>query len=208
MRARRPLARRRADAGRAFGPLRWTGMRPRSRCRSPPRCRRPRRGAPVPRTALLINPFYPKDARQLRQARADADAGADQHRRAPRRRTGRCATGTRTCSRGRRRWSRFPQVVGITVHLTFAAARLRAGRLVSRRRVRWWSWAGCTCCPAPTRSRRTPTRSPSATACPLWPRILRDIEAGHAAAALPGRVPRLRRRPAAATARSCRAGAS
>ena len=56
---------------------------------------------PVAQSVLSEGP-----ARQLRQARADAEPGADQHRRRRRRPIGRCATGTKTCSRGRRRGSR------------------------------------------------------------------------------------------------------
>ena len=66
----------------------------------------------------------------------------------------------------------MPEVVGITVHLTFAsrAFELRSGTAAAAARS---FWADCTCCPAPTSARRTPTRWPSATACSFgrgfWP---------------------------------------
>ena len=73
------------------------------------------------RHALLINPFYPKDPHAsfgkhvltptlaLTSIAGGHAAGLD-----------RFATGTKTCCRARRRGDPFPQVVGITVHLTFA----------------------------------------------------------------------------------------
>ena len=90
--------------------------------REPPALDHALRTAPPSRHhALLINPFYPKDPHAsfgkhvLTPTLALTSASPPR-----RRRSGRCATGTRTCSRGRRPSSRSPQVVGITVHLTFA----------------------------------------------------------------------------------------
>ena len=75
---------------------------------------------PRRRYALLINPFYPKDPHaSYRKARADAVTGVDEYRgRNPARMGGRVLG--REPAPGPAPWSPFPQVVGITVHLTFA----------------------------------------------------------------------------------------
>ena len=92
-------------------------------------------GPVCPALALLINPFYPKDPHaSFGKHVLTPTLALDQHRRRHPARLDACATGTRTCCKARRRWRPFPQVVGITVHLTFAAPRLRAGRVVPRAR--------------------------------------------------------------------------
>ena len=66
-------------------------------------------------------------------------------------------------------WEPFPQVVGITVHLTFAE---RAYALADwyRRRGAGSSWAACTCSRARRRRPRTPTRWRSARGSGSGPR--------------------------------------
>ena len=147
-------------------------------------------------------------ARQLRQARAHADAGADEHRRRDAARLGRRATGTRTCSRGRRRASPFPQVVGITVHLTFAE---RAYEL-----ARWYRARGAMVVLGGLHVLSCPEEAaPHADALAigegvqLWPEILRDVEAGTLRPVYRGELPpAVPRRPAAAPRPRCRATAS
>jgi len=80
-------------------------------------------------------PLLPEGpARQLRQTRADADAGVDQSRLARRRTIGSSAIGTKTCCRAHRRGKPFPEVVGISVHLTFARRAYELARVVSAAR--------------------------------------------------------------------------
>ena len=103
-------------------------------------------------------------ARQLRQARADADAGADQHRRHHAGGLGRRVLGRKPAPRpaavpavpAGRRHHRPPDL---------RQARLRAGATGIARAERRWSSAGCTCCRVPTSARRMRTPWRSAKAC-------------------------------------------
>ena len=170
-----------------------------------------RPGPPSPRHALLLNPFYPKDPHAsfgkhvLTPSLALTSIAASHARR-----IGRSPTGTRTCCKARRRGEPFPQVVGITVHLTFAD---RAYEL-----ARWYRERGATVifgglhvlsCPDEVpAARRRPGRS--ARACSSGREILRrrrgrtvckPIYHGSYREALP-------RRPAARAATSCPAASS
>lgn len=136
-----------------------------------------RRLDPVPRTALLVNPFYAKDER----------ASFGKHVLTP------SLALTSLAGATPREWSvRFwdenllqgpppleplPQVVGITVHLTFAR---RVYEL-----ARWFRAHGCVVVLGGLHVLSCPDEAaPHADAIaigngvPLWPRILRDVEAG------------------------------
>ena len=65
----------------------------------------------------------------------------------------------RTCSRAPPPFDPFPEVVGISVHLTFAKRGLRAGATGIAPWERRSCSGGCTCCPARTSALRTPMRS-------------------------------------------------
>ena len=137
---------------------------------------------------------------QLRQARPDAVAGADQHRRRRRRRTGRSRYWDENLLQGPPPWEPFPQVVGITVHLTFAD---RAYEL-----ARWYRSRGAKVVLGGLHVLSCPEEAaPHADALAigegvqLWPEILRDVEAGTLEAGLPraataGPTARTRRRAA------------
>src|SRR5215472_6115275 len=137
--------------------------------------RRP--GPPRPRYALLLNPFYPKDPH----------ASFGKHVLTPSLALTSIAAGTppdwqvrywdENLLQGPPPWEPFPQVVGITVHLTFAE---RAYAL-----ARWYRARGATVifgglhvlsCPDEVR--------PHADAIVVgegvhaWPEVLRDVEAG------------------------------
>ena len=87
----------------------------------PPVLPPPVRGAPVPRTVLLVNPFYAKDVH----------ASFGKHVLTPTLALTSIAGATppgwkvrywdENLLQGPPPWEPFPQVVGITVHLTFAA---------------------------------------------------------------------------------------
>jgi radical SAM superfamily enzyme YgiQ (UPF0313 family) len=136
-----------------------------------------RPGPPRPRSALLINPFYPKDPH----------ASFGKHVLTPTLALTSIAAGTppdwevrywdENLLQGPPPWEPFPQVVGITVHLTFAE---RAYAL-----ARWYRARGATVvfgglhvlsCPDEVR--------PHADAIVVgegvhaWPEVLRDVEAG------------------------------
>ena len=135
-----------------------------------------------PRTAAAEN--RPADqsvlsqgpARQLRQARADADAGADEHRRGDAGRLG-CRYWDENLLQGPPPWEPFPQVVGITVHLTFAE---RAYEL-----AHWYRERGAKVVLGGLHVLSCPDEAaPHADALAIgegvqvWPEILRDVEAG------------------------------
>src|SRR5438874_7564699 len=136
-----------------------------------------RPGPPRARTALLINPFYPKDPH----------ASFGKHVLTPTLALTSIAGATPTdwevaywdenLLQGPPPWDPFPQVVGITVHLTFAE---RAYAL-----ARWYRWRGAKVilgglhvlsCPEEAR--------PHADAIALgegvevWPEILEDVARG------------------------------
>ena len=94
---------------------------------------------------------------QLRQARPDPLARPDQHRRGDPADWEVALLGREPVA-GSSPLDPFPEVVGITVHLTFAerAYALRGGIGSVGPRS---SWEDCTSSPAPTRSPRTPMRS-------------------------------------------------
>jgi radical SAM superfamily enzyme YgiQ (UPF0313 family) len=150
---------------------------PRELREAPPLDETVRPGPVRPRYALLINPFYPKDPHAsfgkhvLTPSLAlTSIAGATPQE-------WRVAYWDENLLQGRPPWEPFPQVVGITVHLTFAR---RAYALAD-----WYRQRGARVilgglhvlsCPEET--------APHADALALgegvhlWPRILRDVEAG------------------------------
>ena len=130
-----------------------------------------------PRYALLINPFYPKDANaKLRETCADPHAGSHQL----------CRDYSRPLAReywdenllhGRPPYDPLPQVVGITVHLTFSR---RAYDLAD-----WYRKRGAKVVLGGLHVLSCPDEcAPHADALALgdgvqlWPTILRDAEAG------------------------------
>src|SRR5205823_7160445 len=151
-------------------------------------CPRPLRVAPEldasarvgpvrPRCALLLNPFYPKDPHAsfgkhvltptlaLTSIAAATPAGWT------------VAYWDENLLQGPPPWRPFPQVVGITVHLTFAE---RAFAL-----SRWYRERGATVVLGGLHVLSCPGEcAPHADALAvgegvqLWPRILRDVEAG------------------------------
>src|SRR5262245_58253293 len=149
---------------------------------------RPMRVAPVldesvppgpvrPRYALLINPFYPKDPH----------ASFGKHVLTPSLALTSIAASTppewevrywdENLLQGPPPWQPFPQVVGITVHLTFARRAYELARWYRRRGARVvLGGLHVLSCPAEA--------APHADALAvgegvqIWPRILRDVEAG------------------------------
>ena len=120
-------------------------------------------------------------ARQLRQARADADAGADEHRRRDARRLGRSRYWDENLLQGPPPRRAVP--AGRRHHRASDVRRAglsswRAGIASAGRR---WCSAGCTCCRAPTK------RAPHADALAIgegvqvWPRDPPRRRGGHAA---------------------------
>ena len=142
--------------------------------------------------------------RQLRQARADAVAGADQHR-------GDDAGDwevdywDENLLQGRRLCEPLPEVVGITVHLTFARRAFELARWYRERGAKV-VLGGLHVLSCPEEARRTPTRWPWARACSSGRGSWRDVEAGclrarlrrRATRATTARIPPPRRRSAAA----------
>ena len=94
-----------------------------------------------------------------------------------RRPTGRLRTGTKTCCRARRRGNPFPQVVGITVHLTFAE---RAYELAGwyRRRGAKVILGGLHVLSCPEEAAPHADALAVGEGVQIWPEILRDVEAG------------------------------
>ena len=136
-----------------------------------------RPGPPRPRYALLINPFYPKDPH----------ASFGKHVLTPSLALTSIAGATppgwdvsywdENLLQGRPPWEPFPQVVGITVHLTFAA---RAYEL-----ARWYRTRGALVVLGGLHVLSCPDEAaPHADALAigegvqLWPEILRDADAG------------------------------
>jgi radical SAM superfamily enzyme YgiQ (UPF0313 family) len=136
-----------------------------------------RPGAVRPRHALLINPFYPKDAH----------ASFGKHVLTPTLALTSVAAATpsdwtvtywdENLLQGPPPWDPFPQVVGITVHLTFAE---RAFAL-----SRWYRERGATVILGGLHVLSCPGEcAPHADALAvgegvqLWPRIIRDVQAG------------------------------
>ncbi|MHB8872537.1 MAG: B12-binding domain-containing radical SAM protein [Myxococcaceae bacterium] len=137
----------------------------------------PRPGTPVPHTALLVSPFYPKHPgasfgkHVLTPSLAMTSlAGATPKNWAVR-------FHDENLLQGPPRPEPLPQVVGITVHLTFAK---RAYQLAA-----WFKAQGCTVVLGGPHALSCPDElSPHADAVAigngvlLWPRILRDLEEG------------------------------
>ncbi len=136
----------------------------------------PRRGIPIPRTALLINPFYPKDV----------NASFGKHVLTPTLALTSIAGATppewsvrywdENLLQGPPPVDSLPQVVGITVHLTFAR---RAYELAA-----WFKAQGCTVILGGLHALSCPDEVQAhgdaiaiGNGVPTWPRILRDIEA-------------------------------
>jgi radical SAM superfamily enzyme YgiQ (UPF0313 family) len=136
----------------------------------------PRPGAPVPKTILLVNPFYPKDVH----------ASFGKHVLTPTLALTSLAGATppgwtirywdENLLQGPPPAEPIPQVVGITVHLTFAQ---RAYEL-----ARWFKARGSTVILGGLHALSCPDEvQPHADAIAIgngvavWPRILRDIEA-------------------------------
>jgi radical SAM superfamily enzyme YgiQ (UPF0313 family) len=136
-----------------------------------------RRGSPVPKTALLTNPFYAKDV----------NASFGKHVLTPTLALTSLAGATppdwkvaywdENLLQGPPPVEPLPQVVGITVHLTFAA---RAYELAA-----WFRAHGCTVILGGLHALSCPDEvQPHADAIaigngvPLWPKILRDVESG------------------------------
>jgi radical SAM superfamily enzyme YgiQ (UPF0313 family) len=136
-----------------------------------------RPGRPRPKTALLINPFYPKDPH----------ASFGKHVLTPSLALTSIAGATpedwevsywdENLLQGPPPWEPFPQVVGITVHLTFSE---RAYAL-----SRWYRERGATVVLGGLHVLSCPEEvAPHADALAIgegvqvWPEILRDVEAG------------------------------
>lgn len=137
----------------------------------------PRRGTPISRTVLLVNPFYPKDV----------NASFGKHALTPTLALTSIAGATppewtvrywdENLLQGAPLIDPLPQVVGITVHLTFAQ---RAYELAA-----WFKAHGCTVVLGGLHALSCPDEvQPHGDALaigngvPIWPQILRDIEAG------------------------------
>ena len=123
-------------------------------------------GSPIEsRYALLINPFYPKDP----------NASFGKHVLTPSLALSSFAATTPDHWRveywdenlldGRPPFQPMPEVVGITVHLTFARRAFELARLVPKAREQRWCWADFMCCPAPKSAHLMPMPWPWAMAC-------------------------------------------
>jgi radical SAM superfamily enzyme YgiQ (UPF0313 family) len=134
-------------------------------------------GVPVPRTVLLVNPFYAKDV----------NASFGKHVLTPSLALTSIAGATpqgwsvrywdENLLQGPPPLAPLPQVVGITVHLTFAA---RAYQLAA-----WFKAHGCVVVLGGLHALSCPDEVAAhadaiaiGNGVPTWPRILRDIEAG------------------------------
>jgi radical SAM superfamily enzyme YgiQ (UPF0313 family) len=137
----------------------------------------PRKGAPVPRSVLLVNPFYAKDRH----------ASFGKHVLTPSLALTSLAGATppewsvtfwdENLLQGPPPTHPLPQVVGITVHLTFAK---RAYELAA-----WFKAQGCVVLMGGLHALSCPDEvQPHADAIaigngvPVWPRMLRDVEQG------------------------------
>ena len=119
-------------------------------------------GAVQPRYALLINPFYPKDP----------NASFGKHVLTPTLALTSFAAATpehwkvrywdENLLDGRPPFEVIPEVVGITVHLTFAKRAFELARGTGFAEARS-CWADCTYSPVPKTARRTRMRLPSVT---------------------------------------------
>ena len=133
---------------------------------------------PEANVALLINPFYPKDphasfGKHVLTPSLALTSIAGSHAAG----LGGRVLGREPACKARRRASRFPQVVGITVHLTFAERAYALARWYRHRGAKV-VLGGLHVLPVPKKLRRTPTPWRSARACSFGRQILRDVEAG------------------------------
>jgi hypothetical protein len=136
-----------------------------------------RKGTPVPRTVLLVNPFYPKDV----------NASFGKHVLTPTLALTSLAGATppgwrvrywdENLLQGAPPMEEVPQVVGISVHLTFAQ---RAYALAA-----WFKAHGCIVVMGGLHALSCPdeVQAHADSVCvgngvPVWPRMLRDIERG------------------------------
>ena len=161
------------------------------------------------RYALLINPFYPQGpARQLRQARADADARADEPSPAATPADWNVSYWDENLLQGPPPLDPFPQVVGDHRAPHVRRARVRAGALVSAAGREGRARRAARACRAPRKRRRTPTRSRSARACSSGRRFSATSRRARCspstAATIASRIATIRRRAATC----CRATAS
>src|SRR5207248_11215547 len=136
-----------------------------------------RTGQPRPKSALLVNPFYPKDPH----------ASFGKHVLTPSLALTSIAAATpaewevrywdENLLQGPPPWDPFPQVVGITVHLTFAR---RAYALADwyRRRGARVILGGLHVLSCPDESAPHADALAIGEGVQLWPQILRDVEAG------------------------------
>lgn len=152
---------------------------PRAMVHPPPLADGPPRSAPEPRTVLLVNPFYPKDPHGSFGKHALTPALALTSLAAATPPGWRVALWDENLLQGAPPADPPPQVVGITVHLTFAE---RAWRL-----ARWFR----------ARGSKVVVGGPHVTSCPeeavphadavvvgdgvgVWADVLRDLDAGRA----------------------------
>ncbi len=144
------------------------------------------------RYALLINPFYPKDPHaSFGKHVLTPTPRADERSPAPRRRAGRCATGTRTCCRGRRRSTRSRKSSASPCISRSPSARTswRAGT------AQWGAkvvLGGLHVLIAPEEARPHADALAIGEGVQLWPQILARRRGGHAAEGLSRRLPRAR----------------
>jgi radical SAM superfamily enzyme YgiQ (UPF0313 family) len=146
--------------------------------RVPPRLDPTARPGPVrPRLALLINPFYPKDPH----------ASFGKHVLTPTLALTSVAAATppewqvtywdENLLQGPPPWQPFPQVVGITVHLTFAERAYELARWFRSRGARV-VLGGLHVLSCPDEAAPYADALAVGEGVQLWPQILRDVEAG------------------------------
>src|SRR2546423_2899224 len=145
--------------------------------RTPPRLREIRVSAPTPRYALLINPFYPKDPH----------ASFGKHVLTPSLALTTVAGATPPGWRVRY-WDEnllqgpppsepFPQVVGISVHLTFAQRAYELSRWYRQRGAKV-IFGGLHVLSCPDEAAPHADAIALGEGVQLWPQILADVEAG------------------------------
>jgi radical SAM superfamily enzyme YgiQ (UPF0313 family) len=132
---------------------------------------------PRPRYALLLNPFYPKDPH----------ASFGKHVLTPTLALTSIAASTppewevrywdENLLQGPPPWEPFPQVVGITVHLTFAARAYALARWYRRRRARV-VFGGLHVLSCPDEVRPHADALVIGEGVHVWGEVLRDVEAG------------------------------
>jgi radical SAM superfamily enzyme YgiQ (UPF0313 family) len=144
---------------------------------APPLDESVRPGPPRPRTALLLNPFYPKDPH----------ASFGKHVLTPSLALTSIAGSTppgwevrywdENLLQGPPPWEPFPQVVGITVHLTFAQRAYALARWYRERGARV-VFGGLHVISCPEEVRAHADAIVVGEGVHAWPEVLRDVEAG------------------------------